>query len=53
MLAKIWKKVLLIILIILCMWNIISKLSHKVSFDKIIGTVKTKIVTTQEEVTQK
>jgi len=36
MLAKSWKKILLVILIIACLWNIISKISDKVSFNSII-----------------
>ena len=31
MIAKIWKKVLLIILIIACLFNIVNKLVHKSS----------------------
>ena len=34
MLAKIWKKVLLAILIIACLFNIVSKLVNKVSLNK-------------------
>ena len=49
MLAKIWKKLLLIVVIILCLWNIISKLTHKISFDGIIRNVKNEIDTTQTE----
>ena len=41
MLAKIWKKVLLIILIVACLFNIILKLVNVISFDKIIDDVKT------------
>ncbi len=36
MLAKSWKKICLVILIIACLWNIISKFVYKLSFDKII-----------------
>ncbi len=43
MLAKIWKKVLLIILIIACIWNIVFKLINKISFDAAIDGVKAKI----------
>ena len=34
MLAKIWKKLGLLILIIACIFNIMSKLVHKLSIDK-------------------
>ncbi len=34
MLAKIWKKVFLIILIIACLYNIVNKLTHRNSFKK-------------------
>ncbi len=36
MLAKSWKKICLVILIIACLWNIISKFVYKLSFDKIV-----------------
>lgn len=34
MLAKIWKKVCIFILIVACLFNVISKLVHRVSFNK-------------------
>ena len=34
MLAKIWKKMLLAILIIACLFNVVSKLVNKVSLNK-------------------
>lgn len=34
MLAKIWKKLGLLILIIACVFNVMSKLVHKLSIDK-------------------
>ena len=34
MIAKIWKKVLLLILIIACLFNIINKLVHKASMEE-------------------
>jgi len=34
MLAKIWKKVCIAILVFACLFNIVSKLVHKVSFNK-------------------
>ncbi len=34
MIAKIWKKLLLFILIIACLFNIVNKLVHKASLDK-------------------
>jgi len=43
MLAKLWKKIGLIILIIACLWNIVFKLVNKVSFDDAINSVKAKI----------
>ena len=43
MLAKIWKKIGLIILIIACLWNIIFKLVNKISFDDAINSAKIKI----------
>jgi len=43
MLAKSWKKIGLIILIIACLWNIVFKLVNKISFDDAINAVKVKI----------
>lgn len=40
MLAKSWKKICLVILIIACLWNIISKIVYKVSFNEIIENFK-------------
>ena len=40
MLAKSWKKICLIILIIACLWNIISKLSYKVSFYQVVNNLQ-------------
>lgn len=34
MLAKIWKKLLLFILIVACLFNIVSKLVYRTSFKK-------------------
>ena len=34
MIAKIWKKVLLFVLIIACLFNIINKLVHKASMEQ-------------------
>lgn len=45
MLAKVWKKIGLIILIIACLWNIVFKLVNKVSFDDAINNAKAKIQT--------
>ncbi len=43
MLAKSWKKIGLIILIIACLWNITAKFVKKVSFsDNLKSTVNTK-----------
>lgn len=38
MLAKIWKKVCIAILIFACLFNIVSKLVHRVSFNKEVLT---------------
>lgn len=43
MLAKYWKKIGLIILIVLCLINGITKLVKVVSFDDTIEAVKSKI----------
>ncbi|MBO5413607.1 MAG: hypothetical protein J6A29_04910 [Clostridia bacterium] len=43
MLAKYWKKIGLIILIVLCLINGISKLLKVVSFDNTVEAIKTKI----------
>lgn len=40
MIAKIWKKVLLIIVIIACLYNIVAKLATKISFDEQMQAVK-------------
>lgn len=34
MIAKIWKKVLLFIVIIACLFNVVNKLVHKASLNK-------------------
>jgi len=43
MLARTWKKIGLIILIIACLWNIVFKLVNKISFDGAIEAAKTQI----------
>ena len=45
MLAKLWKKIGLIILIIACLWNIVFKLVNKISFDDAINSAKAQIQT--------
>ena len=41
MLAKIWKKVCIAILVIACLFNVVSKLVHKVSFNtEILSSAK-------------
>ena len=40
MLAKAWKKIGLIILIIACLWTIIFKLVNKISFEGTIESAK-------------
>lgn len=49
MLAKSWKKIGLIILIIACLWNIVSKLVNIISFDRIIDTIKAEIQSVQNK----
>lgn len=34
MLAKVWKKICLIILVLACLFNIVSKLVNRISFNK-------------------
>lgn len=34
MIAKVWKKVLLFVLIIACLFNIVNKLVHKASLER-------------------
>lgn len=46
MLAKTWKKIGLIIVIIACLWNIVFKIVNKISFSNTIDSAKTQI---QEE----
>jgi len=48
MLAKSWKKISLIILIVACLWNIMSKLTNIISFDKALDGVKAQIETLQK-----
>ncbi len=43
MLAKMWKRIGLIILIIACLWNIVFKLVNKISFDNAINSAKAQI----------
>lgn len=51
MLAKLWKKICLIILIIACLWNIISKIAYKVSFSEVITILQGQYK--QEEITKR
>lgn len=37
MLAKSWKKILLFILIIACLFNVVNKLVHKASMEEEVG----------------
>lgn len=48
MLAKYWKRILLIILIILCLINAIIKLSKVVSFNHTLENIKSKISISQK-----
>ena len=43
MLARTWKKIGLIILIIACLWNIVFKLVNKISFEGAIEQAKIQI----------
>lgn len=47
MLAKVWKKLGLIILIIACLWNIVSKLVNRISFNEEIFKFKQEVKTEQ------
>lgn len=38
MIAKIWKKVLLFIMIVACLFNIVNKLVHKASLEEELET---------------
>jgi len=49
MLAKSWKKIGLIILIVACLWNIVGKLTKIISFDGTIDSIKAYIQTLQKE----
>ena len=49
MLAKIWKKLGLLILIIACLFNIISKLTTKLSFDQEIQSSADYVKTIQDD----
>ena len=42
MLAKSWKKICLIILIIACLFNIISKFVYKIAFDEVVENLENK-----------
>ena len=53
MLAKYWKKVLLIILIVLCFINAIIKLTKVVSFKSTIDNLKSSITTSQKNEVKK
>ena len=48
MLAKHWKRILLIILIILCLINAIMKLVRVVSFNTTLENIKSRISITQK-----
>lgn len=50
MLAKTWKKIGLIILIIACLWNIIGKLVNRVSFDNAIESAKAQMQSIKTQV---
>lgn len=49
MLAKHWKRILLIILIVLCLINAIIKLTKVISFNKTIENLKSNFTTTQNK----
>lgn len=52
MLAKAWKKIGLIILIIACLWSIIFKLVNKISFEGAINSAKAQIEILKDKVTK-
>lgn len=49
MLAKIWKKILLFILIIACLFNVVNKLVHKSSMKQEVEASATYIEQQQKE----
>ena len=49
MIAKLWKRIGIIILIIACLWNIIFKIVNKISFDEIINSAKVQIQETKNK----
>ena len=49
MIAKIWKKLLLAILILACLFNIVIKFVKKVSFDREIKMSSEYVKTIEEE----
>ena len=53
MVAKIWKKVLLFILIIACLFNVINKLVHKASMKEEVYASAEYIMEKQAENAQK
>ena len=53
MLAKSWKKILLIILIVLCFINAIIKLTKVISFKATLETLKSSITTSQNNEVKK
>ena len=50
MLAKTWKKIGLIILIIACLWNIVGKLVHRISFDNAIEAAKAQMQSVKKQI---
>ena len=48
MLAKYWKKIGLIILIVACLINIIGKLTNVIAFDTALNTIRSGIQTIQD-----
>ena len=50
MLAKTWKKIGLIILIIACLWNIVGKLVHRISFDNAIEAAKAQMQSVKTQI---
>ena len=49
MLAKYWKRILLIILIVACIISIIVKLTKVISFNSAIENIKSKMSISQKE----
>jgi len=49
MVAKVWKKILLLILIIACLYNVVNKLVHKASLDQELESSAQYIIEQQKD----